>query len=119
MSRRRQERLADLLQQELSTILFKKMQDPRLALCNITSVSLSPDYRHARAYVSVIGSPTHKEECLKALNSAEGFFRHELRKLDLRYIPSLQFHADTGAEYSQHIEELLRSVKKEDEEPES
>ena len=118
MSRRRQERLADLLQHELSTVLFQKMKDPRLSLCNITGVSLSPDYRHARVYVSVIGSPAHKEDCLKALNSAEGFFRHELRKLDLRYIPSLQFHSDSGAEYSQHIEELLRSVKK-DEEPES
>jgi ribosome-binding factor A len=117
MSRRRQERLAELLQEELSSILFQKMQDPRLSLCNITSVSLSPDYRHARVYVSVIGPPSHKEECLHALNSAEGFFRRELRRLDLRYIPSLQFHADTGAEYSQHIEELLRSVKKE--EPES
>jgi len=117
MSRRRQERLADLLQEELSSILFHKMQDPRLSLCNITTVSLSPDYRHARVYVSVIGSPAHKEECLKAMNSAEGFFRRELGKLDLRHIPSLHFYADTGAEYSQHIEELLKTVKKE--EPES
>jgi len=113
MSRRRQERLSDLLQEEISSILFHKMMDPRLSLCNITSVVLSPDYRHARIYVSVIGSPEHKEECLTALNSAEGFFRRELRKLDLRYIPTLQFHADSGAEYSQHIEELLKSVKKE------
>ena len=117
MSRRRQERLSDLLQEEVSSILFHKMQDPRLSLCGITNVVLSQDYRHARVYVSVIGSPEHKEECVKALNSAEGFFRRELGKLDLRYIPSLQFHADAGAEYSQHIEELLQSVKKE--EPES
>src|SRR5262245_30341750 len=114
MSRRRQERLSELLQEEISAILFHKMMDPRLALCSITSVDLSPDYRHARVYVSVIGSPEHKEECIEALNSAEGYFRRELRKLDLRYIPSLHFHADSGAEYSQHIEELLRSVKKEE-----
>ena len=117
MSRRRQERLSDLLQEEISSILLRKMQDPRLSLCSITNVVLSSDYRHARAYVSAIGSPEHKEECVKALNSAEGFFRRELGKLKLRHIPSLQFHADVGAEYSQHIEELLRSVKKE--EPES
>ena len=116
MSRRRQERLSDLLQHEISSILFQKMMDPRLSMCNITSISLSPDYRHARVYVSVIGSAEHKDECIKALNSAEGFFRRELGKLDLRHIPSLQFYPDTGAEYSQHIEELLRSVKKEDSE---
>jgi ribosome-binding factor A len=117
MTRRRQERLSDLLKEEISSILFHKMQDPRLRMCSITNVVLSPDYRHARVFVSVIGNPDHKEDCLKALNSASGFFRRELGKLNLKYIPTLHFQADTGAEYSQHIEELLRSVKKE--EPES
>ena len=118
MSRRRVERLSDLLKQEISMILFSKMKDPRLTMCNLTEVSLSTDYKHARVYVSVIGDPQHRENCLKALNSASGFIRHELRRLDLRHIPTLAFEADTGAEYSQHIEELLRSVKT-DEEPES
>ena len=117
MTRRRQERLSDLIKHEVSAILFQTMQDPRLSMCSITEVKLSPDYRHARVYVSSLGSPEHKEECVKALNQAAGFFRRELGKLDLKYIPSLQFQADTAAEYSQHIEELLRSVKKE--EPES
>lgn len=114
MTRRRQERLSDLLKEEISSILFQKIQDPRLSLCSITDVVLSPDYRHARIYVSVLGSLEEKEECVKALNSAGGYFRRELGKLSLKHIPSLQFRADTGAEYSQHIEELLKSVKKEE-----
>lgn len=117
MSKRRVERLSDLLKHELSSILFSKMKDPRLQMCTITEVSLSPDYRHARVYVSVVGTALHREQCLEALNAASGFIRHELRKLDLRHIPTLGFLADTGAEYSQHIEELLKSVRKE--EPES
>ncbi len=117
MTRRRQERLSDLLKEEISSILFQKMHDPRLSMCSITNVVLSPDYRNARVFVSVLGSPEHKEECVKTLNSAVGYFRRELGKLDLKYIPSLQFQADIGAEYSQHIEELLNSVKKQ--EPES
>lgn len=117
MSRRRVERLSDLLKHEISTVLFSKMKDPRLQMCTITEVALSSDYRHGRVYVSVIGTPEHREQCIEALNSASGFIRHELRKLDLRHIPTLTFVPDTGAEYSQHIEELLRSVKKE--EPES
>ncbi len=116
MTRRRQQRLSDLLREELSSILFQKMQDPRLSLCSITDVLLSPDYRHARVYISVVGTPEHREECLKALTAAEGYFRRELGKLNLRHIPSLNFHSDTAAEYSQHIEELLRSVKKEESE---
>ena len=117
MSRRRVERLSDLLKQEISMILFSKMKDPRLSMCTITEVSLSNDYSHARVYVSVVGTPEQRDKTLHALNSASGFIRHELRRLDLRHIPSLNFEADTGAEYSQHIEELLKSVKKE--EPES
>jgi ribosome-binding factor A len=116
MTRRRQERLSDLLKEELSSILFHKMQDPRLSMCSITNVSLSPDYRHARVFISNFGTPEQKEDCVKALNSASGYFRRELGKLNLKYIPSLQFLADTGAEYSQHIEELLKSVRKGDSE---
>jgi ribosome-binding factor A len=117
MSKRRVERLSDLLKQEISKILFSKMKDPRLQMCTVTDVSLAGDYHHAKVYVSVIGTPQHREQCIEALNAASGFIRHELRKLDLRIIPTLSFSIDTGAEYSQHIEELLRSVKKE--EPES
>jgi ribosome-binding factor A len=116
MSKRRVERLSDLVKKELSQILLKKMHDPRMSLCNITDVVLSSDYRHARVYVSIIGDAKQKDECLKALNGAEGFFRHELGKLSLKYVPSLTFYFDTGAEYSQHIEELLRTVRKDDSE---
>lgn len=112
--KRRAERLSDLVKQEISLILFQKMKDPRLKMCSITDVVLSKDYRHARIFVSAIGTPQHRDECVDALNAAVGFIRHELRRLDLRYIPSLTFVSDTGAEYSQHIEELLKSVKKED-----
>lgn len=117
MSRRRVERLSDLLKHEMSNILFGRMKDPRLQMCTITEVALSSDYRHARVFVSVIGTPDQRDQSLLALKSASGFIRHELRQLDLRHIPELTFVADTGAEYSQHIEELLKSVKKE--EPES
>ena len=116
MSKRRVERLSDLVKKELSQILFQKMHDPRMSLCNITDVVLSSDYRHARVYVSMIGDAKHKDECLIALNGAEGFFRHELGKLKLKYVPSLTFYFDTGAQYSQHIEELLRTVRKDDSE---
>lgn len=112
MSKRRQERLSDLLKEELSIILFQRMQDPRLSLCNITSIVLSPDYRHAKVYVSVIGDERHRDDCLKALNAATGFFRHELGRLNLKYTPTLNFHFDSGPEYLQHIEDLLKEAKK-------
>lgn len=116
MVNRRVERLSDLLKQEISSILFNKMKDPRLSLCSVTDVVLSRDYRHAKIYVSVLSAPHQREECLKALNSASGFIRHELGKVHLKHVPELVFYHDAGAEYSQHIEELLKSVKREDSE---
>jgi ribosome-binding factor A len=116
MVNRRVERLADLLKQEISSILFHKMKDPRLSLCTITDVVLSRDYRHAKVYVSVLGEPQHREDCINALNSASGFIRHELGRVHLKHVPQLVFYHDAGAEYSQHIEELLKSVKREDSE---
>lgn len=99
--------------------MLLKVHDRRLATgkCSITEVTMSSDYRHARVMISVIGTGKEREDSILALNAASGFIRRELRKLDLRYIPSLTFLPDTGAEYSQHIEELLKAVKK-DEEPE-
>jgi ribosome-binding factor A len=112
MSKRRQERLSDLLKEELSYTLFHKMQDPRLSLCNITDIKLTPDYHQAKVYISVIGDDKHRAECLRALNAAAGFFRHGLGKLNLRHVPSLTFCFDTGPEYLQHIEDLLKEAKK-------
>jgi ribosome-binding factor A len=114
MVNRRVERLADLLKHEISSILFNKMQDPRLSLCSVTDVVLSRDYRHAKIYISVIGDPHQREDCIKALNSASGFIRHELGRVHLKHVPELVFFYDSGAEYSQHIEEILKSVKRED-----
>lgn len=117
MSKRRVDRLGDLLKEEMARILTFEGKDPRLSMCNVTRVILSNDYHHARVLVSVMGTPKEREDCIKALKSASGFIRHGLARLDLRHIPELSFHLDTGAEYSQHIEELLQSIKK-DETPE-
>jgi ribosome-binding factor A len=112
--KRRVERLSDLLKTEISSILFQKMRDPRLSLCSLTDVVLSKDYRHARIYISSIGNSQNREDCVEALNAASGYIRRELGRLNLRHIPSLTFYSDTGAEQSQHIEELLRAVKKQE-----
>ena len=116
MVNRRVERLSDLLKHEISSILLHKMKDPRLSLCSVTDVVLSRDYRHAKVHVSVLGPALQREECIKALNSASGFFRRELGRAHLKHVPELVFYYDSGAEYSQHIEELLKSVKQEDSE---
>ena len=108
---RRTDRVGDVLRAEISTIIARKVSDPRVRLTSVSAVDLSTDLRHARVRVSVVGDPTAQEASLEALQNAAGFIRGHLgRELKrLRNIPELRFELDRGAEYSQRISDLLEN----------
>ncbi len=108
---RRTERIGDVLRTEISTIISRKVRDPRVHMTSVSSVDVSPDLRHARVYVSVVGTSAEQEASLEALRHATGFVRGQLgRQLKrLRNIPELRFELDRGAEYSQRISDLLEN----------
>ena len=57
---RRAERVADLIREEVSELLRKEIDDPRLksgALVSITEVEIGDDLRYAKVFVSVLGTP--------------------------------------------------------------
>ena len=75
---------------------------------------MSPDLRHARIWVSVLGSQEQKARTLEGLHSAAGYLRHEVcHRLRMRRVPEMEFHLDLGAEELDRIEVLLRDLKKE------
>ncbi len=106
---RRTERINGLLRQEISQLLSRELNDPRLSgVVSITRVETSADIGHARIYVSVLGSRDDKQTVLRGINSAAGFMRRELRdRLSLRYIPALNFILDESIEEAEHIFELM------------
>ena len=110
--RRRILRLNDLLRQELSELLLRQAKDPRLkALLSITEVQTSPDLRHARAFVSTLGSQGEKDQVLAGLRSAVKYLRHELAgRLDLRYVPELTFYQDDSIERGARILAILQET---------
>jgi ribosome-binding factor A len=66
-----------------------------------------------RVYVGVRCDEAEDKRVLAGLNAAAGYIRHELAsRLRLRRAPELLFVIDRSDEYRQHIEELLREVKK-------
>ena len=85
--------------------------DPRVRLTSVSAVDVSPDLRHARVHVSVVGDQADQEASLEALRHAAGFIRGQVgRELKrLRNIPELRFELDRGAEYSQRISDLLEN----------
>lgn len=108
---RRTERVADLIRQELSQVMLREVQDPRVRMSTVMAVDLSPDLRRAVVHVSVVGEEAERLEAIAGLEHAKGFIRSALaHRLHLRVVPELTFRLDRGPEYSQQIADLLESL---------
>lgn len=114
---RRTDRVADLIRAELSQVILRRLQDPRVRLTTVTHVHLSSDLRHARVSISVVGDEAERQASLDALQHATGFLRSQLAKSlsRMKNVPDLQFQLDRGAEYSQRISQLLENPDEHDE----
>jgi ribosome-binding factor A len=105
---RRPERLAEQIKEEVSLIISGEVEDPRVGCVTVTDVKLSPDLRHAKVYVSVMGTETEAKGSLAALKHANGFIRHQLGTvLRMRHTPELHFAYDDVEMRASRIEELL------------
>lgn len=108
---KRADRVAGLIQEELSHLLLRVVKDPRLHEVTITAVRLSADLRHARVMFTAPGGPDGVTGALTGLRSATGFLRGHLgRSLRLRYAPELSFEADDSVERSLRVAALLKQV---------
>jgi ribosome-binding factor A len=110
MAKYRQNRINDAVKQEMAQIL-RDVKDPRIAgsLVSITAAEVSPDLKFAKIYFSVLGED--KNEVLKALKGAAGFFRSELaRRINLRITPQLTFEYDGSMEYGANISGILKTL---------
>jgi ribosome-binding factor A len=109
---RRTRRLALQIQQEIGMMLFKNVKDRRIGLVTVTGVELSPDLRHARVFVSVMGGADEKRESLEALNHASGWIRRELgQRIRMKFLPEIVFRADNSQEYGERIDRLLDEIR--------
>jgi ribosome-binding factor A len=108
----RTDRVDELLRQEIGALLAKEVQDPRIGFATITDVETSPDLRHAKVWVSVIGQKADRDETLRALSDAMPFIRHELgKRLRIRRIPDLHVRLDDSAERGTRVLHLLRELE--------
>lgn len=111
----RQEKLGELIAAELSELLRTRVKDPRVGFASITHVEVSGDLRHAKVFVSVMGSAEERVETMKGLKNATGFLRHELAtRLVLRYMPELVFKLDNSIEEGARILALINQVEREE-----
>jgi ribosome-binding factor A len=116
MQGRRIDRVEEQLRIELSEIIEREIQDPRIGLTTVTAVKVSPDLRHARVFVTVLGDDARRKKALEGLRSAASFVRRSLSKRlhHMRRIPELTFDYDDAVEKGIRIEELLDQIKHEE-----
>jgi ribosome-binding factor A len=108
VSKKYRRRVSDLIRRQLTTLLKRKANDPRLGLITITDVDVTPDAVRADVHFSVLGGPEEREEAQEGLESASGWLRREIgRNLRLRNTPELVFHYDPSLERAEHIASIL------------
>ncbi|TVZ40162.1 ribosome-binding factor A [Alteromonadaceae bacterium 2753L.S.0a.02] len=113
----RSDRVADALQRSLANTIRTEIQDPRVGMVNINSVSVTRDLAHAKVYVTFVGSDsdTESESSVAALNNAAGYLRNLVsRDLTMRSTPRLQFIYDKTSIRGQELSSLIDRAVAED-----
>ena len=101
-------RVDEAVRQVLSDAVAQELQDPRIGFVTMTSVKTSPDLRHARVYVSVLGDERRRADTLAGLTSAHGALQRRLaRELRLKRTPTLEFLYDDTTDRAMRLEEIL------------
>ena len=110
---RRADRVGEAIRVEVATFLREGAKDPRLVgMITITAVEVTRDLRHARVFVTILGSDTERAASLDALESMKGHVRTRLAKtLRLRVAPELSFRVDDSVARAARIESLLAEVR--------
>ena len=117
MSKRFQGRVSRLIQTRLTTLLWEKASDPRLASVTITGVEVTPDTVRADVHYSVYGDEEERAAAQAGLDAAQSWLRKEIgHGLRIRNIPKLVFHYDPSIEYGEHISSIIDSLDLPDEE---
>ncbi len=107
----RTRRLDELLREEISDIITRQVDDPRIGFMTITDVEVAPDLRHANVWVSVIGSADEKKQTLRALAHAMPFVRQRLGRLRLKRIPDLHVKEDETAARGTRVMKILEELE--------
>jgi len=111
-SKIRLQRISDRIRNELSEMLVREVQDPRLSGISITDVKVDRELAYANVYVSAVEGRERSKEVLDGLRSASGFLRRELAaRVDLRVFPRLRFYWDPTPERADHIERILADLR--------
>ncbi|MCG8551853.1 MAG: 30S ribosome-binding factor RbfA [Desulfobacterales bacterium] len=109
----RAERVSIQIQQAITELLSKKMQDPRMEMATISGVRMSPDLSLAYVYVTVFGGKKRIREALEGFQKSKGFIKKNIApKLGLRIMPDLRFIHDDSFDEAARLDALIDAAPK-------
>jgi ribosome-binding factor A len=111
----RRDRVSHLLKEAVSEIIQRELKDPRLGFITVTDAEISADLRHAKVFVSVMGSVEQRADSLGVLRNAEHFVRQTLGKhWTMKVLPEISFVLDNSVDHGIRILELLEQIKQDE-----
>jgi ribosome-binding factor A len=112
---RRPDRVAEAIREEVATFLAEDVKDPRVqGLVTVTGVDVTRDLRHAKIFVSVLGSDVERAATYEGLASVASHLRSRVgRALRLRLAPEIVFKEDQSVAHAARIESLLAGLREE------
>ena len=103
------ESLREVLSQEIGGL-----KDPRIGFVTVTGVETSNDLRHAKVFVSVLGTAAERERSLAGLRAAHGFLQDRIAAdVRIKRTPQLRFLYDESIDRGLRIESLLKRYEDE------
>jgi ribosome-binding factor A len=106
----RMRRVNEAVREVLSARLAGGLKDPRIGFVTVTAVETSPDLRHARVFVSVLGGDEERQDSLVGLASAHGILQGAVaEELRMKRTPTLEFVYDDSIDRGMRITQLLES----------
>jgi ribosome-binding factor A len=106
-------RVAHTFSEEIGAMLEGELSDPRIFPSVVTEVVLAPGGKSARVFVAVHGGAEEEDSTLRALTSARGFIRAQIReRMGVRHVPDLTFAIDRSEKMTGRMDELLGRMRK-------
>lgn len=105
-------RINEELKKEISRIFTFELKNPNVTgLLSVTRAKITPDFKYAKIYVSVLNSKDI-DKTMQGLKESSGFIRSQIAKtINLRVTPELTFELDDSVEYGMRIDNILREIK--------
>lgn len=106
-------RINEELKREISIIINYGVKNSKVTgIVSVTKVQISPDFRYAKVYVSVLNSKNIKQTLI-GLKAASGYIRSKIaEKINLRVTPELVFEFDDSLMYGDRIDNILKDIMK-------